>query len=66
MSTPRTRTKRSAHVDAESAWYSVEDDLAETIAASPATDAEPGNDWILSFTAAGATADPVSPKIFVW
>jgi hypothetical protein len=36
-------------------WYYVSDDLAETVLLGPATDAEPGDDWILSFTGEGAT-----------
>lgn len=36
-------------------WYYVSDDLAETILLGPATDAEPGDDWILSFTGEGET-----------
>jgi hypothetical protein len=36
-------------------WYYVGDDLASTVMLGPATDAEPGDDWILSFTAEGAT-----------
>lgn len=57
-STPRTpRPAGSHHIDADSTWYSVDDDLTDTIAAAPMPDAEHGDDWILSFTAAGATAD---------
>lgn len=40
------------HVEADSTWYYVPDNLARNIAAGPATDAEPGDDWVLSFTAA--------------
>jgi len=36
-------------------WYYVSDDLASTVMLGPATDAEPGDDWILSFSAEGAT-----------
>lgn len=36
-------------------WYYVSDDLSRTVALGPATDAEPGDDWILSFTAEGRT-----------
>jgi len=31
-------------------WHYVPDDLARTIALGPATDAEPGDDWVLSYT----------------
>jgi len=36
-------------------WYYVSDDLASTVMLGPATDAEPGDDWILSFSAEGRT-----------
>lgn len=38
-------------------WYYVNDDLASTVMLGPATDAEPGDDWVLSFTAEGRTDD---------
>ena len=38
-------------------WYYVSDDLASTVMLGPATDAEPGDDWILSFSAEGATEE---------
>lgn len=44
-------------VEAKSIWYYVNDDLTRTIATGPATDAEPDDDWILTFTAPGATPD---------
>lgn len=34
-------------------WYYVSDELASTIILGPATDAEPGDDWVLSFTGEG-------------
>ena len=40
-----------------SAWYYVNDNLAGTVILGPATDAEPGDDWILSFTAEGRTEE---------
>jgi len=33
------------------------DDLASTVMLGPATDAEPGDDWILSFSAEGRTEE---------
>ena len=45
------------HADADSTWYYVDDNLARNIALGPATDAEPGDDWILTLTAAGETPD---------
>ena len=39
----------------DATWYYVDDVLARSVAAGPATDAEPGDDWVLSFTAAGET-----------
>jgi len=51
------RPKGRYHVDSDATWYYVDDDLARTVAASPATDAEPGDDWVLSFTAAWRTED---------
>lgn len=36
-------------------WHYVSDDLASTIMLGPATDAEPGDDWILSFSREGRT-----------
>jgi len=38
-------------------WYYVNDELASTVLLGPATDAEPGDDWILSFTGEGRTDD---------
>ena len=49
---PRPPGHYGRHRDA--AWYYVDDDLASTVVLGPATDAEPGDDWILSFT---STAD---------
>ena len=40
-----------------SAWYYVNDNLAGTVILGPATDAEPGDDWILSFTSEGRTEE---------
>lgn len=51
--TPRPAT----HYHSTATWYLVDDDLAPTIAARPATDAESSDDWVLSFTAAGTTDD---------
>jgi len=31
-------------------WYYVPDELAQTISLGPATDGEPGDDWVLMFT----------------
>ena len=38
-------------------WYYVSDDLASTVMLGPATDAEPGDDWILSLSAEGRTEE---------
>lgn len=46
------------HADRDADWRYVDDDLAETIILGPATDGEPGDDWILTFSAATATDDP--------
>lgn len=43
-------------------WYYVDDDLAETVMLGPATDAEPGDDWILTLSAATAPDDPSPAK----
>lgn len=39
------------------AWYYVSDELASTVMLGPATDAEPGDDWILSLSAEGRTEE---------
>jgi len=39
------------------AWYYVSDELASTVILGPATDAEPGDDWILSLSAEGRTKE---------
>lgn len=52
---PRPRGHYGRFRDAP--WYYVNDALAETILLGPATDAEPGDDWILSFTREGETED---------
>ena len=46
------------HVDRDAEWYYVDDDLAGTIALGPATDGEPGNDWVLTLSAATSDNDP--------
>lgn len=51
------RPKGHSHVDRAAEWHYVDDALAETIALGPATNAEPGDDWILTFSAATATDD---------
>lgn len=38
-----------------SPWYYVSDDLDRTVRLGPATDGDPGDDWVLSFTAEGET-----------
>ncbi|TKR24339.1 hypothetical protein DM868_14860, partial [Natronomonas salsuginis] len=34
----------------EHTWHYIPEDLARSISLGPATDAEPGDDWILSYT----------------
>ncbi|TKX57270.1 hypothetical protein EXE43_18920 [Halorubrum sp. SS5] len=46
------------HVDRDAEWYYVDDDLAGTIALGPATDGEPGDDWVLTLSAATSDEDP--------
>jgi len=46
------------HVDQDAEWFFVDDDLAETIALGPATDGEPGDDWVLTLSAATPGEDP--------
>ncbi len=46
------------HVDRNAEWFYVNDELAETIALGPATDAEPGDDWVLTLSAATPEDDP--------
>ena len=46
------------HVDRNAKWYYVDDDLAGTIALGPATDGEPGDDWVLTLSAATPDDDP--------
>jgi hypothetical protein len=51
---PRQRTHDRQH---DAPWYYVSDDLASTVMLGPATDAEDGDDWILSFSAEGRTEE---------
>nr|WP_248299517.1 hypothetical protein [Halorhabdus amylolytica] len=46
------------HVDRDAEWFFVDDDLAETIALGPATDGEPGDDWVLTLSATTSEEDP--------
>jgi len=46
------------HVDRNAEWYYVNDDLAGTIALGPATDGGPGDDWVLTLSAATPDGDP--------
>ena len=46
------------HVDRDADWYYVDDDPAGTIALGPATDGEPGDDWVLTLSAATSDNDP--------
>jgi hypothetical protein len=46
------------HVDRDAEWYYVDDDLAGTIALGPATDGGPGDDWVLTLSAATPDGDP--------
>ena len=50
------------HVDRNAEWFYVNDELAETIALGPATDAEPGDDWVLTLSAATPEDDPAAAK----
>ena len=46
------------HVDRNAEWYYVDDDLTGTVALGPATDGEPGDDWVLTLSAATPDGDP--------
>jgi hypothetical protein len=46
------------HVLRDASWYYVDDDRARSVSTGPAIDGEPGDDWILSFTAATRDDDP--------
>jgi len=46
------RPRGHYQVDRNADWYYVTDDLARTVALGPATDGEPGDDWILTLSAA--------------
>ncbi|KOX95369.1 hypothetical protein [Halorubrum tropicale] len=50
------------HVDRDADWCYVDDDLAGTIALGPATDGEPGDDWVLTLSAAMSDGDPEPAK----
>jgi hypothetical protein len=50
------------HVDRNAKWYYVDDGLAGTIALGPATDGEPGDDWVLTLSAATPDRDPESAE----
>ena len=39
------------HIGRDAEWYCVGDDLTDTIALGPATDGEPGDDWVLTLPA---------------
>ncbi|ELZ48780.1 hypothetical protein C463_00425 [Halorubrum californiense DSM 19288] len=53
---PRPDGHYHAHRNAE--WYHIDGDLAGTIALGPATDGEPGDDWVLTLLAATPDGDP--------
>jgi hypothetical protein len=36
------------HIDKDADWFYVNDKLAPTVALGPATDGEPGDDWVLA------------------
>ncbi len=44
------------HVDRDADWFYIDDELASTIALAPATDGEPGDDWVLTLSAATSPA----------
>ncbi|MEZ3165011.1 hypothetical protein ABNG03_10785 [Halorubrum sp. RMP-47] len=46
------------YVDRNAEWYYVDDDLAGTVALGPATDGEPGDDWMLTLSAVMPDGDP--------
>ena len=50
------------HVDRDADWFYVDDELASTIALGPATDGEPGDDWVLTLSAATSEGDPTAAE----
>ena len=52
------RPNNHYHVGRNAEWCYVDDDLAGTIALGPATDGGPGDDWVLTLSAATPDGDP--------
>lgn len=50
------------HVDRDADWFYVDDELASTIALGPATDGEPGDDRVLTLSAATSEGDPTAAE----
>ena len=50
------------HVDRDADWFYVDAELASTIALGPATDGEPGDDWVLALSAAMSEGDPATAE----
>ncbi|MGQ3331119.1 hypothetical protein [Halorubrum sp. FL23] len=53
------------HVDRDADRFYVDDELASTIALGPATDGEPGDDWVLTVSAAMPAASQQLPSALV-
>ena len=50
------------HVDRDADWFYVDDELTSTIALRSATDGEPGDDWVLTLSAAMSEGDPADAE----
>ena len=49
-------------VDRDADWFYVDDELASTIALGPATDGEPGDDWVLTLSTATSEEEPAAAE----
>jgi len=56
------RPNEHYHVDRDTDWFYVDDELASTISLGPATDGEPGDDWVLTLSAATSEGDPTAAE----
>jgi len=50
------------HVDKDADWFYVNDKLSPTVALGPATDGEPGDDWVLTLSAATPGGEPAAAQ----